>query len=207
MKILIINSAEPKDRDFVDPIKKILSEMKPHIDTGEWRKIFDDSDIEKYDAVIISASPKGNNANFEDRIKSFQWVKTTKKPVLGICAGHHFIGYIFGSQLIGNKEMENGILPVQIKTDDPIFKSHMNEIKVEQHHNDSITLPNEFELLANSDTCKVQAMRHKKKPIYSVQWHAERSNPEIIKNFIAIAMGFQTSPIPGRCTKYKKTIK
>jgi len=193
MKIFIINSAEPEERGFVDPIKEALTGMNLDIEVREWREIPDDFDKDIYDAIIISASPKGDNSNFENRIKSFQWLKTTQKPVLGICAGHQFIGYIFGSDLIQNREMEDGISSVQIETNDPIFKGYEHEFEVEQHHNDSITLPDGFELLASSAQCKVQAIRHKERPIYSVQWHAERSNPEIIRNFVAIAKGFQTS--------------
>lgn len=186
MNILIINSAEPNERNFVDPIKQALHGMDLAVDIAEWKKIPVDIDIEKYNAVIISGSPRGDNANFKDRIKSFQWLKTTKKPVLGICAGHQFVGCTFGSTLIRDQEMEDGIFPVRIQTDDPIFKGCENEIEVEQYHNDSITLPEDFELLASSVKCTVQAMRHKTRPLYGVQWHAEKSNPEIIRNFIAI---------------------
>lgn len=183
MKILIINSAEPKDRNFVDPIQNALAETGT-IQVKEYSKIPNGCDINAFDAVVISASPKGNNSNFENRLKSFYWVKKTHIPVLGICAGHQFIGVLFGGHLIQNKEMEDGILSVEIEKEDPIFEGYNNKFKVEQHHNDSITLPDNFELLASSAKCKVQAIRHKKRPIYSVQWHAEKSTPKIIRNFI-----------------------
>lgn len=193
MKILIINSAEPNVRDFVDPIKEALNGMNVDIDIHEWREIFDDDAFEKYAAVIISASPRGNNANLEDRLKSFEWIKTTTKPVLGICAGHQIIGCIFGSTLIKNQEIEDGILPVHIQTDDLIFKGYTNQFDVDQSHVDSVTLPVDFELLASSPQCRVQAMRHKERLIYSVQWHAEKSTQEIIRNYIVIAREYQAS--------------
>ncbi len=185
MKILIINSAEPKERGFVDPIVQALDGIDLEINICEWRKNSDD--LDSYDAIIISASPRGDNANFKDRIKAFNWLRTITKPVLGICAGQQFIGFIFGSDLIKNQEIEDGFFTVQIKADNPLFKGCKHEFEVEQHHNDSITLPDRFELLASSSKCKVQAICHKNKPIFSVQWHTERSNPEIIRNFVDIA--------------------
>ena len=46
-----------------------------------------------------------------------------------------------------------------------------------------------FVLLADSDSCEVEAVKHKTKPLYGVQFHPERinvANPEghkVIENF------------------------
>jgi GMP synthase (glutamine-hydrolysing) len=51
-------------------------------------------------------------------------------------------------------------------------------------------LPEEFKRLAESDICQIEAMRHKKKPIYGVQWHPEvyhtEYGVEFYRNFIEI---------------------
>ena len=60
-------------------------------------------------------------------------------------------------------------------------------VAVNQKHKDSISLPEEFVLLAHSDKCKVQVMKHRTRPVYSTQFHAELSNSLIIENFIAIS--------------------
>lgn len=180
MKILIINSAEPGNRSFVDPIQEALHKTEVTVHTKEHSEIPDDT----YDAVIISASSKGNNANFNARLKLLAWLRTTKLPVLGICAGHQLIGKLFGGELISDQESEDGISTVRVQKEDPIFEGYGDEFNVEQHHNDSITLPENFELLASSLRCRVQAIRHRERPLYGVQWHAEQSNPDIIRNFI-----------------------
>jgi len=190
MKVLLINSAELKERGFIDPICDALIETGVETNVKEYKEISDDFDFNIYNAVIISASPKGDNVNFEDRLRSFNWVKTTKLPVLGICAGHQFIGVLFGGELIRDRESEDGILTVQIKEADPIFEECGGELKVEQHHNDSVTLPINFKLLADSQRCKVQAIRHKERPLYGLQWHVERSNPAINEPPRAYARGF-----------------
>ena len=53
-------------------------------------------------------------------------------------------------------------------------------------HNDSITVPIDFELLATSETCVNQLMKNKYKPLYTSQFHPEYYNPELIENFIVI---------------------
>ena len=183
MNILIINSAEPDERSFVDPIQAALSNTKAHTQIREYTEVPDTCDVNAFDAVIISASPKGDDI-VGDHMSHFQWLLTYQKPVLGICAGHQTIGTLFGGDLIRGKEAEEGDTSVQITKRDPIFEGLEDEFPVEQHHNDSITLPKDFELLATSPVCGVQAIRHKEHPLYSVQWHAEISNPELIQNFV-----------------------
>ena len=49
-------------------------------------------------------------------------------------------------------------------------------------------LPDDFELLASSKDCKVQAMKHKNKPFYGLQFHPEVEHTEygekMFKNFV-----------------------
>lgn len=193
MEILIINSAEPEERSFVDPVVQTIASRKieldaelPRPEVREWREFSGVTDIGPYAAVIISASPMGDNANFQDRIQSFQWLKTACVPVLGICAGHQFIGHVFGSRLIRDAEAEEGLNQVRIQSWDPIFTGLEDEITVMQQHRDSISLPNDFLLLGRSDRCRVQAIRHADRPIYGVQWHAEISTPGMIRNLLEI---------------------
>ena len=189
MEVLIINSAEPEDQSFVDPIKGALVGTDTTVQVREYGEVYD---VNSFDAVIISASPKGDDI-VNDHRQNFEWLLTYQNPVLGICAGHQLIGTMFGGELKRDTEAEDGDIHIQIVKEDPLFKRHEGELKVEQHHNDSITLPADFELLATSDKCEVQAMRHKERPTYSVQWHAERSNPDIIRNFInEIVRGIST---------------
>jgi GMP synthase-like glutamine amidotransferase len=59
-----------------------------------------------------------------------------------------------------------------------------SKFRVKQMHNDSITLPEDFELLATSKTCKVQLMKHKQLPLYTSQFHPEFYNTQLIRNFL-----------------------
>ncbi len=185
-KILIINSAEPEVKSFTDPIAEELEGSAVRLELREWRELRGLNEIDPCDAVIISASPRGDNANFEERIQSFQWLKNTEIPVLGICAGHQFIGSVFGSELIREKEKEVGRHMVRVLSRDPVFEGFSNCLAAEQQHHDSITLPEKFVLLASSDRCRVQAIRHKERLIYGFQWHVEVSSRKLLSNYAAL---------------------
>ena len=133
--------------------------------------------------AILTGSPQGNDI-VEHHLPYFQWIKNFRQPVLGICAGHHITGFMYGAELLRSKEPESGDFEVEVIKSDPIFTGLGNKMKVKQMHNDSITLPDEFELLASSATCKNQMMKHKKKSLYTCQFHPEFYNQDLIKNFI-----------------------
>ena len=185
MRVLVFNNAEKGVREFTEPIESILYDL-----ACEWATVeYSDSiqkNINNYDAIILSASPFGDD--IVDQHKThYSWILKKTKPVLGICAGHHIIGRLFGSTLIRDQESEVGDCTVIIDRVDPLFNGIEKSFVVKQNHKDSISLPEDFVLLAHSDKCKVQIMKNKKKPIYSTQFHAELSNSLVIENFLAIA--------------------
>lgn len=185
-KLLIINSAKQDDLRFTEPILQILRVCKISPELHHWSEFNGLTRMVDYRGIIISASPRGDNDNFNERLAAFQWLKPYKRPVFGICAGHQLTGAVFGSRLIKDAEAEEGKLPVHILKNDPIFLGMKSEFEAEQHHKDSISLPENFELLASSEKCEVQAMKHASRPLYSVQWHAENSTPEMLLNFVRI---------------------
>jgi GMP synthase (glutamine-hydrolysing) len=190
--LLIINTAEKDVFEFVNPIKQILGVCRLEEELIHWTDLRGKKEIPDYAGLIISASPKGDNDNFEERLNAFQWLKDYKKPVFGICAGHQLTAAIYGARLLRNIESEEGKVMVQRTRNDPIFLGMSSEFETEQHHLDSVALPESFEVLASSRTCSIQAMKHISRPLYTVQWHAEISNPEMILNFVRIVEGFRS---------------
>lgn len=184
--ILIINNAEKSITQFTGPLEKIVSEAGFTSETIEYRDCLD-FDFEKEDGILLSGSPQGDNI-VEHHLPWFQWLKTYKKPVLGICAGHHITGYLFGAELLRNAEPESGDFIVEILEDDPLFSGLPQKITVKQMHNDSISLPPGFGLLATSKTCRNQIMKHHSKPLYTCQFHPEYYNQKLIQNFLRIVV-------------------
>lgn len=185
MRILIVNNAEKEISRFTAPIEDILKRVDIECRTIQYSDLLK-TDLDSYNAIILSASPHGDDI-VEHHQKYYQWVKSSTVPVLGICAGHQIVGRLFRADLIRSKEKEIGSHYVEIHQQDPIFRGYEKRFLVEQAHNDSITLPEDFVLLAHSRKCRVQVMRHKSRLIFTTQFHAEISNKELIINFVDLA--------------------
>lgn len=185
-RILIVNSAKRGIWEFAEPIEKIV------VETGSEPIFIEHADCLKFnfqniDGAILTGSPQGNDI-VEHHLPYFQWIKDFNKPILGICAGHHVTGFMFGSTLLRSQEPESGDFEIEIIKTDQLFTGMPASFIVKQMHNDSITLPDEFELLATSKSCFNQLMKHKKKTLYTCQFHPEFYNHELIRNFIKLCI-------------------
>ncbi|WP_297099866.1 type 1 glutamine amidotransferase [uncultured Draconibacterium sp.] len=183
-EILVVNNAEPGIREFAEPILKLISEAGSTPTFIEYAAC-PTANLNAFDGIILTGSPQGDDI-VEHHAPYFEWIKDFEKPVLGICAGHHVTGYLYGSELLRSQEPESGDFEVEIVKADPLFNELPQKFTVRQMHNDSITLPNDFELLVTSATCKNQLMKHKNKPLYTSQFHPEFYNHQLIRNFIAL---------------------
>lgn len=128
-------------------------------------------------------------------------IKDTTVPTIGVCAGHQLIAVAHGADFGKMVEVkqdeedirEKGFTKVDIVKRNRIFDGLSDNFKVYQLHRDEVkTLPEDFELLASTEMCKIQAMKHKQKYLYSVQFHPEKYNEEnidgkiILENFLNI---------------------
>jgi GMP synthase (glutamine-hydrolysing) len=121
-----------------------------------------------------------------------EYLKELKMPILGICAGHQFMARYFGGKVEPSVIPEFGKVEIKIDVvDSPIFENIPNHFIAWESHNDEVALlPKDFINLAHSENCKIQAMAHKNKPLYGLQFHPEVEHTEygeeIFKNFIRI---------------------
>jgi GMP synthase (glutamine-hydrolysing) len=120
-----------------------------------------------------------------------EFLEKASFPVLGICAGHQYMARFFGGEVSPSKIPEFGKVELTILKDDEIFNGVPKKSIAWLSHNDEISkLADVFKLLAESENCKVQAMKHKNKPFYGLQFHPEVEHTEcgeqIFKNFVKI---------------------
>jgi GMP synthase (glutamine-hydrolysing) len=183
-QILIVNNAEQGIKEFAEPIIEIINQSGAQCQFIEYEEC-PSYHFKGFDAIVLTGSPQGDDI-VEHHLPYFKWIKKINLPVLGICAGHHIVGYLYGSEILRSVEPESGDYEVEIVKHDPIFDGMAAILKVKQMHNDSVTLPDSFELLATSKICKNQMMKHKFKPIYTTQFHPEFYNHKLIQNFISL---------------------
>ena len=120
-----------------------------------------------------------------------EYLKKANFPILGICAGHQYMAHFFGGVAKPSKKPEYGKIELNIIKEDALFKGVPKKSIVWESHNDEVTrLPLSFICLAESENCKIQAMKHKNKPFYGLQFHPEVEHTEygevIFKNFVEL---------------------
>ena len=110
-------------------------------------------------------------------------------PVFGVCYGHQMIAHTFGAKVEKGKSAEYGLGEISIDEEDVIFRGVPKKIRAWVSHYDEVkALPAGFMGLAHSDACAIEAMRHKERPIFSVQfhpevWHTEHGE-DMLRNFL-----------------------
>jgi GMP synthase (glutamine-hydrolysing) len=121
-----------------------------------------------------------------------EYLEEANVPILGICAGHQFMARYYGGTVEPSKVPEFGRVQLTVlKTEDPLFNQVPETSTVWESHNDEVTaLSDRFEVLAKSESCPIQAIRHVKKPFYGLQFHPEVEHTEygrqIFRNFIEL---------------------
>lgn len=124
-----------------------------------------------------------------------EYLDKASVPILGICAGHQFMARHFGGEVKPSMIPEFGQVEMRlIKDDDVLFEGVSTKSIVWESHNDEVTvLPKDFIRVAESENCNIQAMRHKKKLLFGLQFHPEVEHTEygerIFKNFIQLCEG------------------
>jgi len=139
--------------------------------------------------IIFSGGPDiertGNCGAILERYDEFN------VPILGICLGHQLIAKHFGGKVGRGERAEYSLVEIEIIEKDEIFKGLPERLRVWESHMDEVReLPAGFRLLARSETCPVEAMKHERLPIYGVQFHPEvahtEKGSEIYRNFAGL---------------------
>ena len=122
-------------------------------------------------------------------------VQELELPILGICLGHQLMARAYGGKIATGQKGGYAAVRVEILHEDEILKDLGSSTIVWASHADEVTdLPPDFVHLARSDVCEIEAMRHKTKPLFGVQWHPEVSHTEkgdrLILNFFRVCGEF-----------------
>jgi len=163
----------------------VYSEIVPHDITLREIKILSKKFSVK--GLILSGGPASvyeNNAPTLD-----PHILELNLPILGLCYGHQLIAQIAKGKVEPAICKEYGIAQVEIDKTVGVLEGLGGREKVWMSHGDTIfASPPGFEVLAHTKSCPVAAFKHKKKPIYGLQWHPEVIHTEnglqMLRNFI-----------------------
>lgn len=158
----------------------------------------DTTNFNGYSGVIISGSPLlVTDPGMEQHLSKFQFVENYEKPIFGICFGHQVLAMLYGAKGVLCEAIKDDEL-VTILKPDVLFSGLGEQVYFSQNHRESVPLPENFELLATSASCPNEAMRHRTKPLFGVQFHPEVSGDAgvvLFKNFIPLCEGESIKPI------------
>jgi GMP synthase (glutamine-hydrolysing) len=138
------------------------------------------------DGVVLSGGPSrdeaGNSAGYLEG----------DVPVLGVCLGHQIMADHFGGEVGSGEYGGYADVEVEILDDTGVLAGLGDSVSTWASHADEVKkVPDGFVRTAKSDVCGVEAMRHRSRPLYGVQWHPEVSHTEggdrIFENFVEIA--------------------
>ena len=95
-----------------------------------------------------------------------------------------------GGQVTTSEKKEFGFSVLNIEDNSKLFTGSSSEaIDVWMSHGDKVeTLPNDFKLIASTESAPIAAMEHSSEPIYALQFHPEVTHTKggklILDNFI-----------------------
>ena len=117
-----------------------------------------------------------------------------KVPMFGVCLGHQSIAQAFGGRIVHAKRLMHGKAS-RIRHDGKgVFAGMPQDFEAMRYHSLAVereTLPECFEISAESEDGEIMGLRHRTLPIESVQYHPESiGTPDgmrQMRNFIEMA--------------------
>ncbi|MEE2757932.1 MAG: hypothetical protein VYA30_14845 [Myxococcota bacterium] len=128
-------------------------------------------------AVIVLGSGASVHDGYPWQRGLHRWLRSVclaDIPVLGICYGHQAIAHIFGGsvELLWAGHKEKGVrlmelacrkLPIKLRNG-PVIVSHREGVT---------KMPEDFDIVASSEACNVDGIKHRNKPVWGFQPHIE----------------------------------
>ncbi len=187
VKIIVINNYG----QFCHLINRAVRDLEQEVELMKNTSTIEDILAKEPDGLILSGGPTLERAG-----NCAVYVKDLDLPILGICLGHQVMALAYGGSLRTGSTGGYAAVEIEIVDEDDILRGLAPMTSVWASHADEVSaLPPDFIRLARSRICEIEAMKHKTKPVYGVQWHPEVSHTEkgneLFMNFFEVCRGFK----------------
>lgn len=110
-------------------------------------------------------------------------------PVLGICYGMQLSCEALGGKVDNTPSREYGPATCEISQASDLFEGLPERIDVWMSHGDQVSsISEDFEPLAKTGTCPYAAIRHRRLPVFGLQFHPEVTHTplggQLLRNFV-----------------------
>ncbi len=145
----------------------------------------------KPDHIVISPGPgQPKDAGIsEDIIREF----SGKIPILGVCLGHQAIGEVYGGEIVRAENLMHGKTSLIYHNGKTIFNGIPNPFEATRYHSLLVkrrTFPECLEIIAETKEKEIMGLKHKKFPVWGVQFHPESilttEGKNILANFLKV---------------------
>ena len=114
-----------------------------------------------------------------------------KIPILGVCLGHQAIGYAYGGKIVQARKLMHGKTSKIFHDKKDLYQSIPNPFEATRYHSLVIapkSLPDCLEVTSWTKEKEIMGVRHKKFPLWGVQFHPEsiltKEGMNILRNFL-----------------------
>ena len=119
-------------------------------------------------------------------------------PILGVCLGHQCIGEVFGGEVIRAKRLMHGKTSQILHDGRQLFRGLPNPFEATRYHSLIVQrdrLPSELQITAWTKEGEIMGLRHRRWPVYGVQFHPESilttSGKDLLRNFLQLVKTFR----------------
>lgn len=186
-KIIILDFGS----QYTQLIARRVRELSVYCEIHPYNKLpqFD----ENVKGVIFSGSPFSVRQEDAPQVDVAQF--HNKLPLLGVCYGAQYLAYTSGGDVVPSTIREYGRANLQyIDETHPLLKNIPKDSQVWMSHGDTIKeIPDEFEVIASTDSVRVAAYHIKDSKTYGIQFHPEVTHStdgkQLLENFLVDICG------------------
>lgn len=155
---------------------------------GHDRKVFPAAG--EFSALVVSGSQKMVGKS-EAEPGLLEFLKSCRRPLLGICYGHQVLARAFGCLVKKDGQKHLGDVEIFLKKTNGLFAGFPQVFKMRESHEEIVVrdqaLEVSFHVLAHNASGRVEAIVHRQHPLYGVQFHPEKSGDlgiRLLVNFL-----------------------
>ena len=189
-KILIFDFGS----QYTQLIARRIRELNVYCEIHPYNKL---EIVEKdtFSGIILSGSPFSVLEEDALQFPIQEMLEKYNLPLLGVCYGAQYLAHVLGGKVERSSKREYGRAHLNyIEPTNKLLKFVDANSQVWMSHGDSILqVPENYTIIANTDSIPVAAFKHNEKEIYAIQFHPEVTHStdgkQIIQNFVVDICG------------------